>query len=484
MKKTLYPAWPFSSSSFVSISLVLGGMFLACFSPSIASGSAESVSLSHKTGAYGNVDYTNQSNALDDKNTPVAVEIVKKEQQSMPNEVKAKIEGRFTFESGFVNQNKLAASEKKLTSNQKNFGIRTDAIVAISLANTADNGLKYGGKLSLQTTTKVSGALGYTGSHIFLESDYGKVELGSPYDAGSKMRISGDDPAATPKGGWNSYAKLGKTPMQYDGAVPEFSTGADYYLDSTFKGKDNQLNDKTEAARKVSYFTPKIKGFQFGVSYIPDSANTGIASFTSSSSGKSVANLAGANHTLEIKQAVKNAFSAGVSYEGSITDGVDIKLAATGEYGKSEGKVVEYRDKGKSTEIKLGEDKLTDLKTYNLGATLAYGNFSYGISYGNLMKSLTSKKYNLTGRNTDYYSAAIAYGQGPIKTSVSYFRSNQYKNIVDSVSVGTEYKLAPGLMPYAEISYFQAKGRPSFYPEAPKKTAKGTVALIGARLKF
>jgi hypothetical protein len=44
--------------------------------------------------------------------------------------------------------------------------------------------------------------------------------------------------------------------------------------------------------------------------------------------------------------------------------------------------------------------------------------------------------------------------------------------------------MLPGLLPYAEVAYFQAKGRPVYYPEAQKKKIKGTIAIIGARLKF
>ena len=99
-------------------------------------------------------------------------------------------------------------------------------------------------------------------------------------------------------------------------------------------------------------------------------------------------------------------------------------------------------------------------------------------------KSLTTKEFHKTGRNTKYLNVAVAYGQGPIKTSVSYFKSNQFANTLNSVTLGSEYKLAPGLLPYAELSYFEAKGKPSFYPEAPKRKTRGTVAVLGAKLKF
>ena len=88
------------------------------------------------------------------------------------------------------------------------------------------------------------------------------------------------------------------------------------------------------------------------------------------------------------------------------------------------------------------------------------------------------------GRVTEYYNGAIAYGQGPMKTSISYFKSSRYKNTVDAVSLGTEYLVTPGLLPYAEVAYFEVKGKPVYFPEAPNKKTRGTVGIVGAKIKF
>jgi predicted porin len=183
-----------------------------------------------------------------------------------------------------------------------------------------------------------------------------------------------------------------------------------------------------------------------------------------------------------LNQNVKDSISAALSYQQELTDDMALKLAVTGEYGKPARRVI-HRKTDAPTNI-IGTYKLDDLKAYNLGAIFTYGNFSLGASYGNLGKSLTNKEYYRVGRNTYYYDGAIAYGQGPIKTSISYFKSSRYKNTVDTVSVGTQYKIMSGLLPYAEISHFKAKGKPVYYTDAPNKKTKGTVGLIGAKLKF
>jgi hypothetical protein len=383
---------------------------------------------------------------------------------SVQSSLTLKLEGVFDFQSGFRKQGKLKGDEKNVSDNRGNFAFATSSAFSATVSNEVD-GVKYGAKIVLLPTTKAKGSVGYNGSHLFLESDYGKVEVGAPHDAGAKMRLLGNDVAAGP-GAWDAYSKFGEE-VKYKGLATEFGVFPDYFFDRDFKTKIGRLNDGTEPARKISYYTPEFNGFQFGISYIPDSGNVGGASSApgvDSKSGIITAQLDSVKdqHYMVINRNVKDAFSLGLSYKCNIADGIDLKLAVTGEYGKPATKIKEF-DKSKAADDAkdkpVAEHKLSALKTYNIGAALTYGNFGYSVSYGSLNKSLTSKQYHKTGRDTKYYQGAVAYTQGPIKTSVTYFKSNCFKNTVDAVTLGTEYKMLPGLLPYAEIAYFQAKGK-------------------------
>ncbi len=423
-------------------------------------------------------------------------------------DAQVKLEGLFTFQAGMRNQSNLKGTDKYLTNNQKNGALWTDANISATLTKQ-DNEIIYGGKLVMLPSTKLKGSSSCNGSYLFLETaEYGRVEAGSPHDAGSKMRITGDNVSAGSggsTGNWSRYVKLNGQGMRYygptangsnisAGVAPNFVDYSQYYL-GEYKTNLGQSHDKAEPPRKVNYFTPMLNGFQLGISYVPDSSNlggTGIKEDTlKSTSGFQTVKLGkGENNSTRgfiINQNVKDAISLGLAYNYNIADGVDLKVAATGEYGKAAGKVkeVEMQFKDGKENIKLlNEHKLSDLKTYNFGGVLSYGNFNYGLSYGTLGKSLTSKEYNKTGRRTDYYNGAVAYKQGPIKTSLSGFKAYKYKNTVDAVALSTEYKVAPGLTSYAEIACFKAQGKPTHYPEAEKKKTKGTVGLIGTKLKF
>lgn len=401
-----------------------------------------------------------------------------------------KLEGLFNFQGGYASKKNTVNPDQFVPDNKSGESINgarkkvkfySESFFSASIKQQADE-LAYGAKIVLVPTSKLKTSPSLNGSHIFVESEFGKVELGSPYDAASKLRITGSDIAAG--GDWGTYGNIDDAALNYKGLSPEFAESEDYVQDVFFRSKLGQISDKAEPARKVSYYTPKMQGIQAGISYTPDTGNTGGGAIAASQSGIDEFKIEGTDNTYVINKNAKDALGAGISYEHNISDGVDLKVAASGEYGKSAGKLRVIENKGKDSEKLLNSYKLSDLATYNLGLTLDYGNFSYGASYGTLGKSLTTKEFHKTGRNTKYLNGAIAYGQGPIKTSVSYFKSNQFANTLNSVTLGSEYKLAPGLLPYAELSYFEAKGKPSFYPEAPKRKTRGTVAVLGAKLKF
>ncbi len=408
------------------------------------------------------------------------------------SDTEIKLEGFYLFESGFSNQNRLGEYEN-LSDNRKKIAFYTEAALAATITKTINDVVIGGVKIVLQPTTRSKTSTSYNGSHIFIETSYGKVELGSPYDAGNTLRITGSQVAAGTRGCYR-YINLGSQYMQYDNLKPDFDTSSRFYIES-FSNNFDEFNVNAEATRKISFYTPKITGFQAGISYTPDSANTGgnkninnivfddsITGITNVRTGIN-RNIVENGETIIINQNVTDSVSGGLTYEHAISEDADLKLSATGEYGKPARLAV--RSKGIGTEYTVLETyKLSNLKAYNLGAVFTYGNFSCGASYGSLGKSLTTPEYHKNGRNTYYYNGAVAYGQGPIKTSLSYFKSSRYKNTIDTITVATEYKIMPGILPYAEISHFQAKGKPVYYPEAPNKKTKGTVGLIGTKLKF
>jgi hypothetical protein len=426
------------------------------------------------------------------------------ESGNMPvtSDLKVKLSGYGHFQGGYKNQNHLKGDDKNVSANRKSFAFFNDAALFSDISNKV-NDVTYGGKIVLVPTAKRKGSATYNGSHIYLDSSYGRVEAGSPMDAASNMLIDSSAIASATGGDWDRYAKFDSTDLKqgYDFG-PSFATFGEFFLDSKLVSAVETRSYSTEPGRRVSYYTPKFEfgkeaKIQMGISYTPDSSNTGADDPNKNSTGVEIKKVYNIEDRVYYKldKSVKDAISGGVVLEQNISDGVDLKLALTGEYGKAS-KIEKFRnndlsnsdpkkaDPDKQESITLNNKKLKDLRTYNIGAILNAGNFSYAASFGSLGKSLTTPEFHKVGRETTYYTGGVAYKQGPFTTSVTYFRSDQYKNTVDCVTIGTDYKLAPGFKPYAEISGFSLKGKPEYDPNLKKKKTRGTIALIGAKLSL
>ncbi len=403
------------------------------------------------------------------------------------SDLELKLSGFAHFQSGLRTQSKLDGDEKNVSSNRKNFAFFNEAGMMAD-ASKEINDIRYGAKVVLVPTASRKGSPDYNGSHIYLMSDFGKIEAGSPIAPSSQMMIDGSTIAAATFDDWNRYADFSTKHLMQDSKVePSFTTFAEFFLDSKLTTKLDTRKYSSEPARSVVYYTPNFAlgsstKLQIGVAYTPDSSNTGADNPRTNSSGEDVRKVeTGGIDRFVIDRTVKDAFSGGVTLEQNFADGIDAKLALTGEYGKSAGRAKKFATTN-DTNPELF--KLSNLRTFNIGAILNVGNFSYAGSFGSLGKSLTTAEFHRAGRKTDYYSGTVAYKQGPFAASVSYFKSDQFKNTVDAVSVGTNYLLAPGFKPYAEISSFILKGRPEFRPDLSKKKTRGTVALIGAKLSL
>ncbi len=403
------------------------------------------------------------------------------------------------FQAALRNQTKLGKPdasgtvdkyERNVSRHRKNFAFYNETALTAEIYKELDE-VKYGAKIVLVPTSKRKGGIAYNGSHIYVESDFGRMEMGAPISPAIKMMESGASISAA-SGNWGNYANLETTYMKQGvKSGIDFATSPDFFLGDKLGTSQENRSYSSEPPRSIAYYTPKFEltdstKVQIGAAYTPDSSNTAADKVIKPSDQfqkKEVSGLLDGMFVdyIQIDRTVKNAVSGGVTIEQNFADGVDLKLAFTGEYGRAAGKL-KYFD---AADNELHSSKLKDLRSYNIGGVLTLGNFSVAGSYGSLGKSLTSKKYHRNGQKTDYYTAAVAYKQGPFAASVNYFKSNQFKNTVDAITLGTNYQLAPGFKPYAEITSYVAKGKPEFNNSSMgKRTTRGTVALIGAKLSL
>jgi hypothetical protein len=394
---------------------------------------------------------------------------------SFASDVDVKLKGFFDFQAGAKKQKNLEG-DNKLTQNQKNTAFNSKGAVRAVIDNTTDCGLKYGANIVLKTTSN-SAATIKNGSYLFLESDKGRVEAGSAATAFSNMSISAYNIASATGDDFLGYVNLNPTIYGTDTKQAAYLADInDYsYVYSGFTS-----GNISEETRSITYYTPKFSGIQLGVSFTPDTTNVGAGSIMSKGVSTNLIDKEGNKYETEVS--VKNLAGVGITYEHNISDGFDVKIGAGYEGGKSNAKIT--KPESKNTTIKLENFKL-----YNFGAVVSYGNWSVAGSYATSGKSLTSKTYHFDKRDNKLYTAGVGYNQGPIGLSLTYLRNDKFKNRLDAYTLATDYSLAPGFKPYAEVTSFKLKNKAydvsaEGAPKPANKKHNGIVYMLGTRVSF
>ncbi|AVP87412.1 hypothetical protein phytr_4630 [Candidatus Phycorickettsia trachydisci] len=434
-----------------------------------------------------------------------AKDAVKKDEKEEKDSVTSplKINALFDFTTGTRWQGgKIDNKYKKLTAHNKKLFFGSNASVIANIEQKTDD-LTYGAKIVISTTAAPKMSASYNGSHLYIESaDFGKIEAGAPINVNKSMLIDAGSVAANMAGAsWSTFMVLNP-----QGLAGFDINNEDFYL-SEIKSSDLGAVDR-EPSRKINYYTPKINGFQFGVTWCPDTTNGGShkAHEAKAFNSRKVQYIDGTGNRkfYSIRHGATNAFALGATYEQQVNEDTSWKVALTGEFGKAI-QAAAYEQQGANPaelvdpsavnntndNILTGDHKLKNLKAYNIGAQVTTGKYSYAVSYGNLGKSFTSNndaKFSKNGsRRSYFYSAAVAYTEGQMKVSLTYRGSSTRKNIANVFALGSDYQFKEGLQGYAELAYGYGKGRgkkveAGQWVDARQKL-RGATLLLGLRVK-
>lgn len=391
---------------------------------------------------------------------------------------KVTVGGYANFEAGYVNDNldshAVAGNDH---ANQRPQAFRSDTQVDFKIDGRNDSGLGYGGEIDLLADTSVDvQGRGFNASKtfVYLDGDWGRAEMGTNVGADSTLTVNAGTIARATggiNGDWNYFANaanqylaMAELPLQYGAPTLIDSTGAAH---DNFTGVHNEEN-----LSKVTYYTPRFSGFQLGVSYLPDQSNTGQGTNT-----LGAPNPFGPNRTNHNAGLSQNIFTGGINYDNKFGD-VGFTAALTGEHGNAQqGTLYE------------------GLQAWEAGAKFTYMGWSLAGSYGDWGKSNTLKTNR--SHSSNYWDIGGAYEYGPFAASLTYLNSKfdcgaagasagfdgncqgvAGKNKFNNTSLGFDYKLAPGLTPYAEISYYRQNA------PGTEDDNKGYVGIIGTQLNF
>jgi len=382
---------------------------------------------------------------------------------------KVTVGGYANFEAGYVSDdmdNTATATQNGISERPQAF--RNDTQVDFKIDGKNDAGLGYGGEVDLLADTSVDvlgRGVNASKTFVYVDGNWGRFEGGSNVGADGTLKVdAGTIARATGgiNGDWSYFANVNDQflaqaalPLAYGTTITGIGAG----LGTNLTG-----NHTEENLNKVTYYTPRWQGFQVGVSYLPDQINRGQTTFRYDQFGGQSDNI----------------WAGGLNYDNKFGD-FGLAAAATGEWGSSQLNTYE------------------DLKAFALGAKLSYMGASLAGSYGDWGKSNTAKAAN--SKKTYYWDLGAAYEYGPFGASVTYLYSSvdcgtnaaftnvpggcglgdvNGKNKFDSVSVGTDYKLAPGLTPYAEVTWYDENSALA----SGANDNKGYVVIVGTQLNF
>jgi outer membrane protein OmpU len=322
---------------------------------------------------------------------------------------------------------------------------------------TLDNGVEVGVQVQLEAETCGDQI---DESYIWFEGGFGRVVVGAENSAAYLMHYSA--PISAPGWGLSSpnFAVVGGGGNQTNlfGAAVGMGSTAPVFLSTD--------------SEKLTYFSPRIAGFQFGVSYTPDNCEEGSVAASGVACGGTYSGPEpDNNNTGEI-------FELSLNYVGKIQD-VGLNLSAS--WGTADDEV--------------GGAATDDPVEYSFGAQVIYAGFTLGAAYRffeNFQSPAAAPAVPSgfgvarRGRDSEDWNVGLMYATGPWKVGVTYAG----REVTDVTLVGEDewqaveisgtYALGPGIDLAAGIQFHEIEDNAGL----AANENDGTVLFVGTSVSY
>ena len=310
---------------------------------------------------------------------------------------------------------------------------------------TLDNGLTVG--FHLETQADNTDTFNIEESYAYFSSGWGRINVGAEDGAAYLLQVAAPSADSNVDGIRTyidpfNYGAASRTPgAGATGLGLETNTGAGFDYDQ----------DVTAFADKLTYLSPILNGFQLGLTYVPDAADT------STESALNLDNQA---------NALGEAYEASVRYEGNF-DEVGFVVGAG------------YTNVELENNTTVGTNNVDDDRVvWNVGLDLDIGPFVIGAVY----KEDDRGEINSSAEQ-ETVVVGIDYTTGPLKLGASYYNQdnvNTVQNVeLDRFTGGVTYTYGPGMSFRGSVSFSELDDAGT-NPVDPENTA----VLIGTDIKF
>ncbi len=295
-------------------------------------------------------------------------------------------------------QTSIAFGDQDADTNKRMHKFAREGEVRFRGSTTLDNGIQFGAEIQLEAETCGDQI---DESFVWVSGAFGRINYGGENSAPYTMGNQGGSSVA-PGHGLNS---------------PNFSHTS-FFLTTAITGSGDD--------EKITYLTPRMAGFQLGVSYTPDAtqAGNGGAAYASTYSGFQADNDAGEQSEI---------FGIGANY---INKFGDVGLAITGGY--------------ETSSLESSTATVVDDRTeWALTGNLTYSGFRFGAGYRVNDRGIDQDQTDL--------NISISYGSGPWAVSLMYAnqdRDELSNGEIDAFELAGRYVLGPGITLGAGIQLY------------------------------
>jgi len=364
--------------------------------------------------------------------------------------------GLFGFTDQDVNGNPLRSNRTPVfaaPNSLRDHTYKSRGIISFSGEGTLENGLSVGVRADLSMTNQPVGA-GNNGANAdnqidkaygYVQGAFGKIVFGDHLGAASTTAL------------WapytNGYTGINSSFLSFQFENVPGGTNSNPTAGGYIGRPRTILTNISYDRSKVTYFTPRMAGFQFGMSYTPDNTKSANRRFD----GMGLNNRGADGQIWEGAISYSNKFDNGL--------GLDAVVAyATGTYEKT----------GPA-------DINGDPEAVSMGANLSYGEFVFGGSYGEGENGATFGGRPVAGQaavkqkawdlglkyNPAPWTVGVAYSEGwtvdPGKRAAA-GRVNYQNPTTSGWELGGAYNLGAGADLVAAVQFMKYEAADKTYP--------------------
>lgn len=340
--------------------------------------------------------------------------------------------------------------------NERGYGFTNDSEVIIKASDKLDNGLSWAVKIELEANaddgdTSTDNADEVT---LTLSGSWGQLTFGNDDGPVDTMKI-GAKTAVRDAGAGGT----GGTFRRWTG----WNTANSFLHDN-----DTDIADTGDAI-KIIYITPRVAGFQGGISFSP----TGTDSAQNRITDTANATIQDASLSSSVQE---NWIEAALSYDQTF-DQVRVRLSGVYSHADAQNQTV-------------SSTTFEDVRAWGVGAAVTFGGFTVSGGYADDGKSAMVKSFS--NKNVSSYSLGIGYNMGAWDFGLSGYRAKAGAGSrslgytgddkLDVISAGVTYEIGAGLTIYTEATWFDTKQ--AAHDRAANTSNNGVTLVSGIAVEF